>query len=214
MFKLFNISYEELKNIRSQDLYRLRKKIFHDRLGWDVSCQDDMEFDEYDKPGAQYILGVFNHELICSVRFVMLERPNMITHTFNECFNDVELPLHGVESSRFFVDKGLSRRYLGGNYPVSHALFLAMINFTQHLNLDGVHTIVSQSMFIILKRTKWRIKLIKEAKINDTENIYLIFLPSENDSQNNMAKRIQTKLNVQSSTLYEWPFSLPINRLE
>lgn len=213
MLKFIDISYDKLKNISSQDLYRLRKKVFFDRLGWDVICQNDMEFDEYDKPGAQYILGICNDELICSVRFVMLKQANMITHTFNTCFNDVDLPLHGIESSRFFVDKSLSRKHLGGEYPVSHALFLAMINFTRNLNLDGIHTIVSHAMFIIIKRSKWNVKLIKKARLTDTESIYLIFLPSENDSQYNMVKRVQAKLSVQASTLCEWPFSLPINKL-
>lgn len=86
MLELFDVSYEELNGVRSDELYRLRKKTFSDRLGWDVVCNKDMEFDEFDNPNTRYILGLYEGQLVCSVRFVPLDEPNMITHTFQACF--------------------------------------------------------------------------------------------------------------------------------
>jgi acyl homoserine lactone synthase len=48
MLELFDVSYEELKMTRGDELYRLRKTTFSDRLGWEVVCKQDMEFDEFD----------------------------------------------------------------------------------------------------------------------------------------------------------------------
>jgi acyl homoserine lactone synthase len=50
MLELFDVSYDELKVTHSNELYRLRKKTFSDRLRWDVVCNVDLEFDEFDNP--------------------------------------------------------------------------------------------------------------------------------------------------------------------
>ncbi len=72
MLELFDVSYEELKMTRVDELYRLRKTTFSDRLGWDVVCNQDMEFDEFDNDSTRYILGLCNGKLVCSVRFTPL----------------------------------------------------------------------------------------------------------------------------------------------
>ena len=56
MLELFDVSYEELRMTRVDELYRLRKTTFSDRLGWEVVCQQDMEFDEFDNDSTRYIL--------------------------------------------------------------------------------------------------------------------------------------------------------------
>ncbi|MCE9905331.1 acyl-homoserine-lactone synthase, partial [Hafnia paralvei] len=53
MLELFDVSYDELNGVRSDELYRLRKKTFSDRLGWDVVCNRGMEFDEFDNPNTR-----------------------------------------------------------------------------------------------------------------------------------------------------------------
>jgi len=152
MLELFDVSYAELKMTRSDELYRLRKKTFSDRLGWDVICDNDMEFDEFDNDSTCYILGLCKGKLVCSVRFTALDQPNMITHTFRACFDAVPLPPTGVESSRFFVDKPRARTLFGEQYPISQTLFLAMINWARNTGHDGIYTIVSRAMLTILKR--------------------------------------------------------------
>lgn len=97
--EFFDVTYEVLTSSHAEELYRLRKITFSDRLGWDVICRKGMESDEFDTRGTRYILGVCGGHLVCSVH---LERPNMINRTFSACFGDVPLPPAGVESSRFF----------------------------------------------------------------------------------------------------------------
>lgn len=210
MFKLFDVSYEELKEGRSSELYQLRKTTFRDRLQWDVKCVSDMEVDEYDNSATRYILGIYKEQLISSVRFIGLDKPNMITHTFQHCFDDIELPLHMVESSRFFVDKNRGRQLLGERYPVSNALFLSMINYAISHKLEGIYTIVSRAMLAILKRSGWRIEVIKEAFLKPKEPIYLLLLPVDKDSQSFMAEKVATPLGISSHSLISWPLSLPV----
>lgn len=205
MLELFDVSYKELKMTRSDELYRLRKTTFSDRLGWDVVCKQDMEFDEFDNDSTRYILGLCNGKLVCSVRFTTLDQPNMITHTFRACFETVSLPIDGIESSRFFVDKLRARKLLGEGYPVSQALFLAMINWAQYTGHTGIYTIVSRAMLTILKRSGWQIQPIKEAFLSERERIYLVYLPAGQDDQFKMARGLEST----TTSLFTWPLTLP-----
>lgn len=135
------------------------------RLGWDVVCNVDREFDN---PDTRYVLGLCKGQLLCSVRFIGLDRPNMITHTFRACFDAVPLPLASIESSRFFVDKGRSRQRLGEHYPVGLALFLAMISWARDNKYNGIHTIVSQPILTILKRSGWQVRTLKSGLLQRT----------------------------------------------
>ncbi|WP_345829479.1 acyl-homoserine-lactone synthase [Erwinia sp. HDF1-3R] len=208
MLEFFDVSYDELKGVQSDELYRLRKKTFSDRLGWDVVCNRDMEFDEFDAPGTRYLLGLYEGQLICSVRFTPLDQPNMITHTFKACFEDVPLPPGERESSRFFVDKARARQLLGERYPISQMLFLAMINYARHYSYNGIYTIVSRAMLTILKRSGWQIKPLKEAWLSEKERIYLLFLPTDRESQAQMAAKINATIHASEPSLVNWPMSL------
>ncbi len=208
--ELFDVSFEELKMTHSNELYRLRKKTFSDRLGWDVVCNVDMEFDEFDTPGTRYILGICHGQLLCSVRFSALDSPNMITHTFGEYFDSVPLPAGGIESSRFFVDKTRARQQLGERYPISQVLFVAMINWARENNRNGIHTIVSRAMMTILRRSGWQITLLKEAYLSERERIYLVYLPTTPDDRAQMASKLIAELGHPAPLTLTWPLSLPV----
>ncbi|MCK8554301.1 acyl-homoserine-lactone synthase [Yersinia ruckeri] len=211
MLEIFDVSYEELMDMRSDDLYRLRKKTFKDRLQWAVNCSNDMEFDEYDNPNTRYLLGIYGNQLICSVRFIELHRPNMITHTFNAQFDDIILPEGNyIESSRFFVDKSGAKTLLGNRYPISYVLFLAVINYTRHHKHTGIYTIVSRAMLTILKRSGWQFDVIKEAFVSEKERIYLLRLPVDKHNQALLASQVNQVLQGYDSALLAWPISLPV----
>ncbi len=209
MLELFDVSYEELKTTRSEELYRLRKQTFSDRLGWDVLCSQGMESDEFDGPGTRYILGLYRGQLICSVRFIPLTLPNMITHTFSACFSEVSLPVHGTESSRFFVDKARARELLGERYPVSLVLFLSMVNWARQNGYGCIHTIVSRPMLTILRRSGWQITVLREAFLSEKERIYLLTLPAGDRDRVQLAGRIAAITGC-AEGLATWPLMLPI----
>lgn len=210
MLELFDVSYDELRTTRASELYRLRKQTFSDRLGWDVVCSQGMESDEFDGPGTQYILGLYEGQLICSVRFAALSQPNMITHTFHDCFNTIMLPEQGTESSRFFVDKALARSLLGERYPISQVLFLAMVNWAQRHGHDRIHTIVSRAMLTILRRSGWQISVLKEAHLSEKERIYLLSLPADSTDQLQLAGSVITRTGCPPQAATTWPLKLPV----
>ncbi|WP_210523642.1 acyl-homoserine-lactone synthase [Pantoea ananatis] len=210
MLELFDVSYEELQTTRSEELYKLRKKTFSDRLGWEVVCSQGMESDEFDGSGTRYILGICEGQLVCSVRFTCLDRPNMITHTFRHCFDDVPLPAYGTESSRFFVDKARARELLGEHYPVSQVLFLAMVNWAQNNAYTHIYTIVSRAMLKILKRSGWQISVVKEAFLTEKERIYLLTLPAGEADKQQLGGDIVARTGCAPVAVTTWPLTLPV----
>ncbi|CNC89388.1 N-acylhomoserine lactone synthase YspI [Yersinia frederiksenii] len=211
MLEIFDVRYSELTDVRSEDLYKLRKKTFKDRLNWAVNCSNDMEFDEYDNPDTRYLLGVYQGQLICSVRFIPLRLPNMITHTFNALFSDVVLPTEGyIESSRFFVDKTRAQLLLGSRYPISYVFFLSIINYSRHHGYLGIYTIVSRAMFTILRRSGWQVEVIEEGDVAEKERIYLLRLPTDQNNQARLLRQVSQLLQDPDLTLSTWPMVLPI----
>lgn len=210
MLELFDVSYDELRQTREDELYKLRKKTFSDRLKWEVVCREDMEFDEFDNGTTRYLLGIYQEQLICSVRFTPLEQPNMITHTFHGCFGSVPLPAGGIESSRFFVDKNRARRLLGEHYPMSQILFLAMTNWAIHRGYKEIYTIVSRAMLRILKNSGWQIQELKEAFLNEKERIYLVLLPTQSQDQRQLSAKIDLQKSGETPFFTTWPLKLPV----
>lgn len=208
MLELFDVSYEELKTTRAAELYKLRKQTFSDRLGWEVVCSQGMESDEFDGPGTRYILGICGGQLICSVRFVALSQPNMITHTFRDCFSTINLPAKGTESSRFFVDKARARSLLGENYAVSQVLFVAMVNWAQQNAYTCIYTIVSRPMLAILRRSGWQISVLKEAYLTEKERIYLLSLPAGKEDQKQLAGPVISRADCLATAVTTWPLTL------
>lgn len=45
-----------------------RRRIFVDEMGWDIPCNDDVEFDEYDRPDTSYIVCHEGDEIFGSIR--------------------------------------------------------------------------------------------------------------------------------------------------
>ncbi|MBU9843958.1 acyl-homoserine-lactone synthase EagI [Rahnella ecdela] len=211
MLEIFDVSYNDLTERRSEDLYKLRKKTFKDRLDWAVNCSNDMEFDRFDNSDTRYMLGIYDNQLVCSVRFIDLRLPNMITHTFQRLFGDVKLPEGDyIESSRFFVDKNRAKAWLGSRYPISYVLFLSMINYARHHGHTGIYTIVSRAMLTIAKRSGWEIEVIKEGFVSDNEPIYLLRLPIDHHNQHLLAKRISDQSESDITALCQWPMSLQV----
>lgn len=167
------------------ELFSLRKSVFKDRLDWAVNCFNGMEFDEYDHPNTTYLLGVHDNTVICSLRLIKIKNPNMITGTFYRYFNQINIPEGNyIESSRFFVDKERVQNMSCNQYPVSTMLFLAALNYSRKFDYEGILTIVSHAIFIIMKRSGWHLTVLEKGLSEKNEKVYLLCLPVDTENQN------------------------------
>ena len=211
MIEFLNVNYNSLLEKDASELFSLRKKTFKDRLDWMVDCKENMEFDVYDNENTTYILGVYGDVIFCSLRFIETIHPNMITDTFQPYFNNIILPKGAfVEASRLFVDKNLIHSYQLHRYPISHILFLSMINYAERFNYQGIYAIVSHPMLIIFQRSGWEILVIQNGVSEKRENIYLIYMPVDKHNQEILIKRINEKMKISGGCLDAWPLSITL----
>ncbi|CAI1880621.1 TPA: acyl-homoserine-lactone synthase [Serratia fonticola] len=212
MLEIFDLNYNSLSERKSEELFALRKDVFKDRLDWAVNCINGLEFDEYDNQNTNYLVGMMNGMVICSVRFIEMQFPNMIEGTFASYFPKLTIPQGNyIESSRFFVDKARASQVNHKKYPISSILFLAMVNYARKYNYDGILTIVSHSMLAILKRSGWDISVIEQGNSEKNQNIYLVHLPTDIESQNTLIERINNRILFDADKLKKWPLICSLN---
>lgn len=209
MFNLISVKYQDIINDKLDELYLLRKQTFKDRLDWQVTCVGDREFDSYDNEHTHYLLGCYDGHIVCSVRFIAMDRPNMITGPFKEFFNytapEDELLL---ESSRFFVDKQRVKTLAETKLPFCHLLFLGMVNYARSLEKNSIMTVCSKSMYTILKRSGWHISVESSGLSEKNEPVYLLNLGVGEDSQDALIKYIRRHFYCEASYLKKWPIYL------
>lgn len=210
MLKLFNVNFNNMPERKLDEIFSLRKITFKDRLDWKVTCIDGKESDQYDDENTNYILGTIDDTIVCSVRFIDMKYPTMITGPFAPYFSDVSLPIDGfIESSRFFVEKTLARDMVGNNSSLSTMLFLAMVNYARDRGHKGILTVVSRGMFILLKRSGWSITVLNQGESEKNEVIYLLHLGIDNDSQQKLIHKVLKIHKVEPTTLETWPMVVP-----
>ncbi len=212
MLDLLDIKYRFLTELKSNELFTLRKKVFKDRLNWMVKSENNMEFDEYDNHHTAYIFGVYHERCVCSLRFIEIKYPNMITGTFKSWFDNIELPEGNyVEASRLFIDKERVNALELRQQPVSALLFLSMINYARHYKYEGIYAVVSNPMYRIFRQSGWDISVVKQGFSEKQESIWLIFMPIDDDNQRTLIERVKLKAPGLNIKLDAWPLSIPVS---
>ncbi len=113
MIRIFN-SNTGKQNPRDLDaMFKLRKRVFHDLLKWDVSVRGDWEIDNYDDANPLYVLSYSDQtgRLRGSLRLLPTLGPNMLDDTFPILLGDnPQVRSASVwESSRFCIDPTISQ---------------------------------------------------------------------------------------------------------
>lgn len=207
--EIFDISYSLLSDSRSSELFSLRKKVFKDRLNWSVNCKNGMEYDEYDNIHTTYLFGVHYGQIICSLRFIEIKYPNMITGVFKSYFNRIELPEGNyLEASRLFINKDSSQKLQLKKHPISSMLFLAMINYSRYHGYKGIYAIISHPMLAIFKRSGWLISVVEQGMSEKKNRIYLVYMPVDDHNQQILMHRISKNSLIGNHELNTWPLFL------
>ena len=90
-----------------KEMFRLRARVFRDRLGWDVTITDEMEMDIYDSLDPAYVVSLDQdgHVVGC-MRLLQTTGPHMLADVFADILEG-EPPLRSSQSweaRRFCVD--------------------------------------------------------------------------------------------------------------
>lgn len=93
----------------SQQMYRLRYQVFHERLRWDVSCQGGLEYDRFDDADSVYALTTLPGGVVSGGwRMRPTTRGTMLVEVFPQLLYGSTPPQHSTvwEISRFAIETG------------------------------------------------------------------------------------------------------------
>ncbi len=141
-----------------EEMFKLRARVFGDRMGWDVSIKNGMERDQFDNMDPSYAVGLNDEgEVVSCVRALQTTGPHMLSDVFSAIL-DGEPPLRSAtlwESTRFCVDtKRLARGT--GRSSVSYAtceLMIASLEAAKEAGVTDIVTVIDPLMDRILKRS-------------------------------------------------------------
>lgn len=140
------------------EMFRLRARVFGDRLGWEVKVKDGKEIDRFDALDPVYAVGLDDEgHVVSCVRALQTTGPHMLADVFSVIL-DGEPPLRSStlwESTRFCVDT----RRLGpgrGRNSLSYAtceLMVASLEYAQRAGISDIVTVIDPVMNRMLSRT-------------------------------------------------------------
>lgn len=145
-------------------MYRLRRRVFKDRLAWAVSLSSDLELDVYDTLSPTYLLLMLNErDVVGCVRLLPTTGPTMVANQFSSLLGGKPVPRSGriLESSRFCVDTKLADEPAGnGLARATFLLFAAMIENLRAVGADCIVTVTDTRIERILRRADWELERI------------------------------------------------------
>jgi N-acyl-L-homoserine lactone synthetase len=140
------------------EMFRLRGRVFGNRLGWEVEVKDGMEFDRFDDLDPAYVVGLDEEgQVVSCLRLLQTTGPHMLADVFSSIL-DGEPPLRSValwESTRFCVDTQRLGRD-GSKTAISRStseLMAATLEFARRSGISDIVTVIDPIMDRVLKRS-------------------------------------------------------------
>jgi N-acyl-L-homoserine lactone synthetase len=147
-------------------MHCLRKTVFKDRLGWDVTVSGDVEVDEYDGLGPNYVLSIdIDGTVNGCVRLLRTTGPNMLRDIFPSFVTKVAVPCgeRVWEASRFAVC-GDAARAEAGLSQTTYDLLIGVLRFGLSNGISTVACVVDVRMERILRRAGWQLERLGPAR--------------------------------------------------
>ena len=162
------------------DLYRLRCRVFQDRLKWQVQTRDGMERDGFDALRPVWLLLVTAAGSIGGcVRLLPSLGPTMLGEVFSDLLDGTAIPAGEDiwESSRFAVDVAHDTAGPAGLGMATYELFAAMVEFALARRLSAIMTVTDVRIERILRRAQWPLQRLGRARALGTTTAVAGLLP-------------------------------------
>ncbi|MDR3100303.1 MAG: GNAT family N-acetyltransferase [Paraburkholderia sp.] len=145
---------QEFDNEDINEMYRLRARVFRDRMGWDIPTIAGMEIDGYDALGPHYMLIQDDGGKVRGCwRLMPTEGPNMLRDTFPQLLHGQAAPAgrHIWELSRFAIESGNEHAF-GFADVTMHAIH-SLISFADRMGISRYVTVTTTPIERLLRRT-------------------------------------------------------------
>ena len=140
-------------------MHRIRKAVFRDRLGWDVTVRGEFEIDEYDALEPSYLLSVDGHGTLNGcVRLLPTTGPNMLRDIFPSFVTKTAVPRDEQvwEASRFAVS-GNTIMAEASLSQTTYDLLIGVLKFGLSNGINTIACVVDVRMERILRRAGWQL---------------------------------------------------------
>ena len=147
-------------------MHRIRKAVFKDRLGWDVTVRGELEIDEYDALGPSYLLSIDRYDTLNGcVRLLPTTGPNMLRDIFPSFVTKAAVPRgeRVWEASRFAVSKN-THAVEAGLSQATYDLLVGVLKFGLSNGINTIACVVDVRMERILRRAGWQLERLGPAR--------------------------------------------------
>jgi N-acyl-L-homoserine lactone synthetase len=128
------------------EMFRLRARVFGDRLGWDVQIENGREIDAFDHLDPAYVIGLDESDrVVACVRALQTTGPHMLADVFSDILQG-QAPLRSAtiwESTRFCVDTDALEMSGRGVGTVSRATCELMVGSLEYARASGIEDIIT-----------------------------------------------------------------------
>ena len=141
-------------------MHRIRKTVFKDRLGWDVTVSGELEFDEFDALEPSYLLSMDRYGTVNGcVRLLPTTGPNMLRDIFPSFVTEGAVPRSERvwEASRFAAN-GNSTAAEAGLSQTTYDLLIGVLEFGLSNGISTIACVVDVRMERILRRVGWQLE--------------------------------------------------------
>jgi N-acyl-L-homoserine lactone synthetase len=148
------------------EMHRIRKAVFKDRLNWDVTVTGELEVDEYDALGPNYVLSMDRYgNLNGCVRLLPTTGPNMLRDIFPSFVTKGAVPRgeRVWEASRFAAN-GNSTAAEAGLSQTTYDLLIGVLKFGLSNGIGAIACVVDVRMERVLRRAGWQIERLGPAR--------------------------------------------------
>lgn len=135
------------------DMYRLRAKVFKDRMGWDIPVYNGMEIDNYDALDTHYLLiKEANREVRGCWRLLPTQGQYMLKDTFPELLNGKPAPEDEKvwELSRFAIETDGSDGFGFNNVALESMRILFV--FGKRMGIERYVTVTTTAIERMMRR--------------------------------------------------------------
>ena len=146
-------------------MHCIRKTVFKDRLGWDVTVNGELEIDEYDALGPSYLLSIDRYGTLNGcVRLLPTTGPNMLRDIFPAFVSKAAVPRgeRVWEASRFAVS-GNTTAAEAGLSQTTYDLLIGVLKFGLSNGITTIVCVVDLGMERILRRAGWQLERLGPA---------------------------------------------------
>ena len=125
-----------------EQMFRMRARIFHDHLGWDVVVKDGMERDKYDEQSPVYIIYTDEngHRVKGSLRLLPTTGPTLVADFFSDTLPDAASLMAPTiwECTRFCLDDGVWQKKKEEIVFASTVLLVALGDLALRAGIESV----------------------------------------------------------------------------